>query len=256
MDIKGKRLFITGATSGIGEACAKRAAYMGASLVLLGRRRERLEKLSSFLKGEYGTEVYILSVDVRSWTDLKRAAEEKPSLFRDVDVLINNAGKAKGLDPVHEGRLEHWEEMIDTNLKGLLYVTRLVLPHMVDRGRGHVVNIGSVSGHWVYAGGTVYCATKYGVRALTEGLRLDLCGKGIRVTEIDPGMVETEFSEVRFDGDKSRAKDVYRGFTPLTADDVADAVLWAATRPEHVNVQTLILYPTDQASVTMVHRKE
>lgn len=179
-----------------------------------------------------------------------------PAGWREVDVLVNNAGLGRGLDPLPEGDPDGWDEMVDTNVKGLLYVTRAVTPGMVARRRGHVVNLGSIAGHQVYPGGAVYCSTKHAVKAITRGLRMDLHGTGVRVSTVDPGMVETEFSVVRFGGDRERADRVYAGMQPLTADDVADAVLWCATRPPHVNVDEVILMPTDQASATMVHRRE
>jgi serine 3-dehydrogenase len=255
MDLRGRRAFITGASSGIGRACARLLAGAGCDLVLLARRGPRLAELAGELRRAGGGRIEALAADVRDNAQLTKLREREPRLFDEVDILLNNAGKAKGFDPVHEGRLAHWEEMIDTNLRGLLYVTRLVLPGMVRRGAGHVINVGSVAGHWVYPKGAVYCATKYAVRAFSEGLRQDLLGSGVRVTEIAPGLVETEFAEVRFDGDGARAKEVYRGMTPLSAEDVAQAVLWCMQRPAHVNVQSLVLFPTDQASVTNVHRR-
>lgn len=253
--LHGKKALISGASSGIGRSCAVALAREGVDLVVLGRRRERLEELADRVCREYRIHVEPLAVDVRRNADLERLAREHPTCFTGLDILINNAGKAKGLDPLHQGRLEHWEEMIDTNIKGLLYLTRLILPGMVDRKQGHVINIGSVAGHWLYPSGAVYCASKFAVKAINEGMRLDLHGSGVRVTSVDPGLVKTEFAEVRFDGDRVRGAKVYEGMTPLSPDDVAEAVVWCLSRPLHVNVQSLVLFPTDQASVTLVHRR-
>ncbi|HEX5725156.1 MAG TPA: SDR family NAD(P)-dependent oxidoreductase, partial [Longimicrobiaceae bacterium] len=214
----------------------------------------RLRALEDELRGAHGAECLALELDVRDAGAVSRAVAGLPAAWAEVDVLVNNAGLGRGLAKLHEGDPEEWDEMVDTNLKGLLYVTRAVTPGMVARGRGHVVNLGSVAGHEVYPGGAVYCATKHAVGAITRGLRMDLLGTGVRVSTVDPGMVETEFSVVRFDGDRERADRVYAGMTPLTADDIADAVLWVVTRPPHVNVDEIIIKPTDQASATQVHR--
>ena len=253
--LKDKIVFITGASSGIGRSCARAFAVQGAKLILAARRAERLNELSSGLKTEHGSEVHVLKLDVRDANAVERSIGGLPPGWRDIAVLVNNAGLSRGLAKLHEGKLEDWEEMIDTNLKGLLYVSRAVIPGMVARGRGHVINIGSIAGHEVYPLGNVYNATKFGVRALTNGLRLDLNGTGLRVTSVDPGMTETEFSLVRFRGDSERAGKVYQGFTPLSPDDIADAVVYCATRPPHVDVAEIVVMPTDQASTTLVHRK-
>lgn len=248
-------VLITGASAGIGAACARAFAARGARLLLAARRTDRLETLAEELRQTHGTESHPLALDVRDSVEVTALLGGLPPEWSVIDVLVNNAGLGRGLEPLQEGRTEDWDEMIDTNLKGLLYTTRAVIPGMTERGRGHVVNIGSVAGHEVYPGGAVYCATKHAVDAITRGLRMDLLGTGVRVSTVDPGMVETEFSTVRFGGDRERADRVYAGMTPLTPDDVAEAVVWCATRPPHVNVDQIILKPTDQASATRVHRE-
>ncbi len=253
--LDGRTVLITGASAGIGEACAVVFAAEGARLILAARRRERLEVLAARLTKAHGAAVHVIDFDVRQREAVDAAIESLPVECGSIDVLINNAGLSRGLDRLHEGVPDDWEEMIDTNVKGLLWVDRAVTPGMVRRGGGHVIHIGSIAGRQTYPRGNVYCATKYAVRALTDGLRLDLAGTGVRVTSIDPGMVDTEFSTVRFRGDRERAESVYHGMTPLTADDVAQAVLFAATRPPHVTVAEVLLLPTDQASVTQIHRR-
>ncbi|MFQ3612887.1 MAG: SDR family oxidoreductase [Cyanobacteriota bacterium] len=248
-------VLITGASSGIGAACATLFARSGAKLILAARRQDRLKELALDLEQAFGIQPYLLALDVRDGAEVRRVLQGLPPEWAAIDILINNAGLSRGLDKVHTGVVQDWEEMIDTNLKGLLYVTRAVLPGMVERGRGHVVNIGSIAGRQTYPGGNVYCASKAAVRAISEGLKLDLLGTPIRVTEIQPGMVETEFSEVRFHGDSSRAAAVYQGVTPLTAMDVAEVVVFATSRPPHVNISEVLLLPTDQASTTLVHRR-
>jgi serine 3-dehydrogenase len=250
-----RTVLVTGASSGIGAACARAFAGAGARLVLAARRADRLEALAAELRDAHGTESRLLELDVRDAEAVAAALGALPPEWAEVDVLVNNAGLGRGLEKVQEGDPAGWDEMVDTNVKGLLYVTRAVVPGMVARGRGHVVNIGSVAGHEVYPGGAVYCATKHAVGAITQGLRMDLLGTGVRVSTVDPGMVETEFSVVRFHGDRERADRVYAGMTPLVADDIADAVLWCATRPPHVNVDEIIIKPTDQASATLVSRR-
>jgi serine 3-dehydrogenase len=254
-DLNNRLAFITGASSGIGEACAEAFARAGARLLLCARREERLASLADRLRADHRTDIHYFTLDVRNQTDVQAAIENLPDGWRDIDVLVNNAGLSRGLDPIQEGKLQDWEEMIDTNVKGLLYVSRGVLPGMIERGRGHVINIGSIAGHEVYPKGNVYCATKHAVGAITRGMQLDLLGTGVRVSTVDPGMVETEFSEVRFRGDTERAATVYHGTTPLTGADVADAVLYCATRPPHVNVHEMLLMPSAQASATMVDRR-
>lgn len=247
-------ILITGASSGIGEACARAFAAAGKPVALLARRLDRLESLAKELEREHRIEARAFRLDVTDREAVGAFADREKALLDRVEVLLNNAGLAKGLDPVQSGNLDDWEIMIDTNLKGLLYLTRAVLPHLVAKKRGHVIQLGSIAGRWVYPRGNVYCATKRAVSALTETLRLDLHGTGIRVTEVSPGMVETEFSLVRL-GDAAKAETVYAGVNPLTAKDIADCVLWAASRPAHVNVQEIVVYPTDQATAGVVHRR-
>jgi serine 3-dehydrogenase len=249
-------VLITGASSGIGAACARAFAAAGARLILAARREERLEALAGELKEAHGTESHLIQLDVRDAGVVAHAFGDLPADWSAIDVLVNNAGLSRGLEPIQEGDTRDWDEMVDTNVKGLLYATRAILPGMVERKRGHVINIGSTAGHEVYPGGAVYCATKHAVNAINQGLRIDLLGTHVRVTSVDPGMVETDFSLVRFHGDRDRADKVYRGLTPLTPDDIADVVLFAATRPPHVNLDEIILRPTAQATSTMVDRDE
>jgi 3-hydroxy acid dehydrogenase / malonic semialdehyde reductase len=253
--LKGKIVFITGASSGIGMSCARAFAAQGGKLILAARRRERLEGLAAELAAAFGTASHVVTLDVRDRTAVERTVAGFPAEWKDIEVLLNNAGLSRGLNKLQEGDHKDWEEMIDTNVKGLLYVSRAVLPGMVARGRGHVINIGSIAGREVYPGGNVYCATKFAVDALTNGMRLDLNGTGVRVSAVDPGMVDTEFSLVRFHGDQERADKAYRGFSPLLAEDIADAVLYCATRPLHVDVADMLILPTAQASTTLVHKK-
>jgi NADP-dependent 3-hydroxy acid dehydrogenase YdfG len=248
----GKTVLVTGASSGIGEATARAFAETGARLLLCARRLERLEALRAELGG---VEMHTFALDVQDRAAVEGAFANLPAEWRAVDVLINNAGLSRGLTKVYEDDPGNWEEMIDTNIKGLLYVTRAVLPGMVERERGHVVNLGSTAGHMTYANGAVYCATKAAERAISEGLKLDLMGTPVRVTSIDPGIVETEFSRVRFRGDTARAAKVYADLTPLRAEDVADAIVWVTTRPAHVNVQTVLLTSIDQANSVTFHRR-
>ena len=254
--IKGKLILVTGASSGIGEACARRFAAEGADLILWARRADRLEQLAAELGTKHRVSLSLAVVDVRDRAAVERTAEALVRAGRVPDVLINNAGLASGLAKIHEGDPEDWDRMIDTNLKGLLYASRAIMPHMVVRRRGHVVNIGSTAGHQTYPMGNVYNATKFGVRALTEGMNLDVAGTPLRVSAVDPGFVETEFSEVRFHGDRARAKAVYQGFKPLSADDVADAIAYMVNLPEHVNIPDLIIVPTAQRNVYVVDREQ
>ncbi len=254
--ISGRTVVITGASAGIGAACARAFAAAGARLFLAARRTERLEELARELSDAYGTESHLLALDVRELGIVTQLLTQLPAEWAEIDVLVNNAGMGRGLDPLQEGNPADWDEMIDTNVKGLLYVTRAVLPGMIERGRGHVINLGSVAGHEVYPGGGVYCATKHAVDAITRGLRMDLLGTPIRVSTVDPGLVETEFSVVRFRGDEERATRVYQGYQPLTPDDIADAVLYCATRPPHVNIDQIILKPVAQASAMLVAKEQ
>lgn len=246
---------ITGASSGIGAACARAFARSGSRLLLCARRMDRLEAMEQELRDLGTAAIHSFALDVRNRDAVRDAFEGLPAEWREIDVLVNNAGLSRGLDPIQEGKFQDWEEMIDTNVKGLLYVSRAVLPGMVERGRGHVINIGSIAGHEVYPKGNVYCATKHAVGAITKGMQLDLLGTGVRTSTVDPGLVETEFSVVRFRGDAERAASVYQGLMPLTGDDVAEAVLYCATRPPHVNVHEMLLMPAAQASATVTVRK-
>lgn len=249
--LKDKIALITGASSGIGKACVRKFAAEGARVIMAARRLDRLQKLAA----ELGPSVLPLKLDVRDRDKVERAVEGLPDGWRDIDILVNNAGLSRGLDQFHEASQLDWEEMIDTNIKGLLWVSRAVLPAMVARGRGHVINIGSIAGHQVYPRGNVYCATKHAVDAITQGIRLDLVDTPIKVSTVDPGLVETEFSEVRFRGNTDRAKQVYQGYQPLKGEDIAESVYWVATRPEHVQVAEIIIFPSAQASA-MITRKE
>lgn len=247
-----RTVLVTGASSGIGRACAEAFAAAGARLVVCARRADRLDELAATLD----TDVHTVALDVRDRAAVEAAVAALPAPFDAVDVLVNNAGLAAGgLTGLHEGEPDAWERMVDTNVKGVLWVTRAVVPGMVARGRGHVVNIGSIAGRESYPGGAVYCATKAAVDRITTGLRHDLLGTGVRVSTIDPGMVETEFSVVRFDGDAARAHDVYAGMTPLTPEDVAETVVWVADRPAHVQVSEVVVLATAQASATRVARR-
>jgi 3-hydroxy acid dehydrogenase/malonic semialdehyde reductase len=248
-----KIVFITGASAGIGLAIARLFAAQGARLLLAARRHDRLVAEAPSLNGAAG--VYTLQLDVTDAAAVQRAIDSLPAQWQNIDILINNAGLSRGLDKLYEGKLQDWDEMIDTNVKGLLYVTRAVVPGMVARGRGHIVNLGSTAGRMTYPNGAVYCATKAAERSITEGLREDLLGTPLRVTTVDPGMVETEFSEVRFRGDKTRAAKVYENVTALTPDDIADAIHYAVTRPPHVNISEILLTPLAQANSLLFHRK-
>lgn len=253
--MKGKTIFITGATSGIGQACARKFATMGCRLILNGRNLVKLSALEQELIAS-GVEVLVLAFDVRDREAMRRAVETLPEEWHNIDVLINNAGLVIGMDKEHEGSLEEWDIVIDTNIKALLAMTRLIVPGMVKRGCGHVINIGSIAGDAAYAGGSVYCATKAAVKALSDGLRIDLVDTPLRVTNIKPGMVETNFSVVRFRGDKQKADAVYEGIRPLTGDDIADVVYYAASAPAHVQIAEVLVMPTYQATGTVCHRNK
>ena len=248
-----KTVLITGATSGIGLACARKFAQNGDRLILTGRNEQRLNEIRKELT-EKGSEVLTLAFDVRNREVAEKLMTELPEEWKKIDVLVNNAGLALGLDPEYEGNLDEWETMIDTNIKGLLTMTRLVVPGMVERNSGHIINIGSVAGDAAYAGGNVYCATKAAVKALTDGLRIDVINTAIRVTNLKPGLVETNFSNVRFRGDNERADSLYRGIKPLVGDDIADVAVYAANAPEHVQIAEVLILATHQASASMVVR--
>lgn len=258
--LRDRIVLITGASSGIGSATARVFALAGAKLILVARRQDRLEQLADELgkfveTGDNTLQTHLLSLDVRDRVAVDSAISHLPPDWSSIDVLINNAGLSRGLDKLQEGSIQDWEEMIDTNIKGLLYLTRAIVPGMISRGRGHVLNLGSTAGHQTYPNGNVYCATKAAVRVISEGLKQDLLGTPVRVTSVDPGLVETEFSQVRFRGDTQRAKKVYQGLTPLTPDDVADVIFFCATRPPHVNISEVLLMPTDQAGSMLFNRQ-
>jgi len=252
--LSGSVVFVTGASAGIGAACAFAFAREGARLLLAARRVERLEALRGKLTEAGAADVHTIGLDVRDRAAVEKVIGNLPAEWRAIDVLVNNAGLSRGLDKLYAGKVEDWEEMIDTNVKGLLYVTRAVVPGMVERGRGHVINLGSTAGEMTYPNGAVYCASKAAERAINDGLRQDLLGTAVRVTSVDPGMVETDFSRVRFHGDEARAAKVYQGLTPLTPEDVADAIVWAATRPAHVNIARVLMTPVDQANSLLFNR--
>lgn len=252
--LKGKITFITGASAGIGKACAELFAKEKSNLILTARRIERLKSLAKKLEKQNGVKVKYIQLDVRDYDQVKKIIASLEKSWTKIDVLINNAGLSRGLDKIYEGKKDDWDEMIDTNIKGLAYVTRHVVPLMVKRKKGQIINIGSTAGHEVYPNGNIYAATKFAVTALSQSTRLDVLDKGIKVTSVDPGMVETEFSLVRFRGNKERAKNVYKGLKPLTPKDVAEAALFSATRPEQVNINQIILTPLAQASSTQVVR--
>jgi len=256
MELKGKRVIVTGASAGIGEATARAFAREGAKLVLIARRIDRLRTLADELADAHNTECHCVELDFRRYQTIHRVLEQLPDEWKAIDVLVNNAGLARGLNKLHEGELNDWDEMIDVNVKALLAMSRVVIPWMLKRGTGHVINIGSIAGHETYPNGNVYCSTKFAVRALSRGMKMDLTGTPIRVTSIDPGLVKTEFSMVRFKGDADRARLPYKGIQALTGDDIAEAVVWSATRPPHVNIVEMVVFPTAQSSSTLVHRKE
>lgn len=254
LSLRNKIVCITGASAGIGAACAEEFAKHGCTLILLARRLDRLKALAQQLRAANAIEIFASELDVRSRHDVERFFSALPNEWKSIDILVNNAGLARGLAKLHEGKTDDWDEMIDTNVKGLLYVTRAVAPGMVNRNAGHIINIGSIAGHQTYPMGNVYCASKFAVVGITRSLKMDLLGTRVRVSSVDPGLVQTEFSQVRYRGDIARAAKTYEGMTPLTPQDIAEAVVFCATRPPHVNIQELTITPTDQATVTMVHR--
>ena len=249
-----KIVLITGATSGIGLGCARKFAENGDKVILTGRNEQRLEEIRKELT-EKGCKAITLVFDVRDREKARQCIDSLPEEWKEIDVLVNNAGLALGLEPEFEGDLDEWETMIDTNIKGLLTMTRLIVPGMVERNRGHIINVGSVAGDATYAGGNVYCATKAAVKALSDGLRIDVAGTPIRVTNLKPGLVETNFSNIRFHGDSARAANVYKGIKPLTGDDIADVAVYAANAPEHVQIAEVLILATHQASGSVIVRK-
>ncbi len=255
MVLTDKIVLITGASSGIGQAAAITFANQGAKLLLCARRIERLKELKAHLYRVHpDAQIHVFELDVRDREAVDEAIDALPEEWKQIDILLNSAGLSRGLDKLQEGLIEDWEEMLDTNVKGLLYMTRKVVPGMIARGRGHIINIGSIAGHEVYPRGNVYCASKFAVDAITKGLRMDVVDTPLRVTTIDPGLVETEFSEVRFHGDTERAKTVYKGLEALKPEDIAETILWCASRPAHVQIAEIVIFPTAQASAAVVHR--
>jgi 3-hydroxy acid dehydrogenase/malonic semialdehyde reductase len=255
MSLKGKIVFVTGASAGIGAATALAFAAEGARLLLAARRAGKLSEVASQALERGAAAVHSIDIDVRDHRAVQQAVDDLPPEWAEIDILVNNAGLSRGLDKLYMGRIEDWEEMIDTNVKGLLYVTRAVVPGMVVRARGHVINLGSTAGEITYPNGAVYCATKAAERSINDGLRQDVLGTPVRVTSVDPGMVETDFSLVRFHGDSERAAKVYKGVQPLTAEDVAEVIVWVASRPVHVNIARVTLTPVQQANSLLFHRE-
>lgn len=246
---------VTGATSGIGKSSAKIFAKNNYNLIITGRRQERLDELKKELESNHNIKVLTLCFDIRKQNEVEKAITSLPEEYKAIDVLVNNAGLAAGLAPIQDGNIDHWERMIDTNIKGLLYMTKAVSKLMIARNKGHIINVGSIAGKEAYANGNVYCGTKHAVDALNKGMRIDLLPYNIKVSAVNPGMVETEFSIVRFDGDTERAKKVYEGLQPLMPDDIAETIYWMASRPAHVNINDVIIMPTAQANSTTVNRK-
>jgi len=249
-----KIALVTGATAGIGKATAEILAKNGYNIIITGRRKEQLDSLKNELGVKHKSDVHALTFDIRNRKQTEDAIDKLPKAWKSIDVLINNAGLSAGLAPIHEGLIDDWEQMIDTNIKGLLYITRKIAPIMIKNGSGHIVNISSIAAKELYEGGNVYCATKHAVDALNKGMRIDLVKHNIKVTSISPGFVETEFSIVRFKGDKERASKVYEGMIPLDADDVAEAIWFAVSRPAHVNINDMLIVPTAQANITTIVR--
>jgi 3-hydroxy acid dehydrogenase / malonic semialdehyde reductase len=249
-----KIAFITGATSGIGKACAEKFAAKNYNVIITGRRKELLESFAEELKKKFSVEILTLNYDIRKFEENEKAVASLTGKWREIDVLVNNAGLAAGLSAFQDGKISDWERMIDTNIKGLLYISRLISPIMIERGKGHIINIGSIAGKETYANGNVYCATKHAVDSLTKAMRIDLLKYNIKVTAIHPGAVETEFSLVRFAGDKQAAENVYKGFKPLTGSDIAEAVYYVTALPEHVNINDMIIVPTAQANTVHLNK--
>ncbi|HRS02578.1 MAG TPA: SDR family NAD(P)-dependent oxidoreductase [Bacteroidota bacterium] len=255
MNIENKIALITGASAGIGEACAYKFAEAGCRLILLARRFEKLEGVSRKIRNEYKVPVLVYECDITEFNEVQDILTKLPEEWQNIDILINNAGKARGMEKIQEGSIEDWNEMIDTNIKGLLYVSRIIIPKMVTNKSGHIINIGSIAALEPYPGGNVYCGTKAFVEMISKSMVIDLNGTGVRVTNINPGMVETEFSIVRFHGDEEKAENVYKGFKPLRGEDIADIALFAVTRPAHVCIQEILVTPTAQATTTLTAKK-
>ncbi len=253
--LKNKIVFITGASAGIGEACAYAFAKEGANLILTARRLDRLQEIKEEIEDKFSVNVLAEKLDISNRDEVISVIKNLGEQWMNIDILVNNAGLGRGLNKLHEDDPNGWDEMIDTNVKGLLIVTKEVVKTMVRRKRGHVINIGSIAGHQAYPGGSVYCATKFAVRAISDSLRIEMLEHNIKVSSIDPGMVETEFSEVRFYGDKEKAKNVYKGLKPLSAEDIAETVIFCATRPKHVNINEIIIMPSVQATAMVAHRE-
>lgn len=254
--LKGKIVFITGTTSGIGKASAYAFAEQGANIIICARRINLVNKIAEDICKKFNVKVHPFKLDVSKRDEVNKAIQALPEDFKKIDILINNAGVGRGLNKFYEDNPDGWEEMIDTNIKGLLYVTHFILPGMIERKSGHIINIGSIAGHEAYPKGAVYCASKHAVDAITRSLRMDIIDKNILVSTIDSGLVETEFSKVRFYGDEEKAKNIYKGLTPLTGEDVAEAIIFCATRPAHVNIAEITLLAARQASATVVYREE
>lgn len=255
VSLKGKLVFITGASSGIGKATAYAFAGNGTNLIITARREKSLNEIANDIKEKHNVEVKALKLDVRNYEAVKETVQSLPEEWKNIDILVNNAGLARGKNKIHEDDVEGWEEMIDTNVKGLLYVTREVVPLMTARKKGHVINLGSIAGREAYIGGGVYCAAKHAVTAITRTLRMELLDKKVRVSTVDPGSVETEFSKVRHYGDEEKAKEIYQGIDPLVAEDIADAIIFCANRPLHANIAEMVIFPTAQATATMHYRE-
>ncbi|MDA3867992.1 MAG: SDR family NAD(P)-dependent oxidoreductase [Salinivirgaceae bacterium] len=250
-----KIALVTGATAGIGQETAGQLAATGYNVIITGRRKERLEQQAATIHEQSGAEVYTLHFDIRNREEVTFAFQSLPEKWRKIDLLVNNAGLAAGLSHIQEGSIDDWDQMIDTNVKGLLYISRLIMPMMIENGQGHIINVSSIAGKEVYEKGNVYCASKHAVEAITKGMRVDMLPYGIRVSSVSPGMVETEFSLVRFKGDNQKADGVYEGLNPLTAADIAETIVWVASRPAHVNINDVLIMPTAQANSSNTVRK-
>ncbi len=255
ISLKGKNVFVTGASSGIGKATAELFASEGANLIICARRIDRIEKFAEELNSKYGVPVYFDKLDVRNRVEVEKFIDNIPAEFRTIEILVNNAGLALGYAEFQDDKVESWETMLDTNVKGLLYVTKKVVSIMIENRKGHIINLGSIAGHEAYPKGSVYCASKHAVAAITRSLRMDLIDKNIRVSSVDPGMVETEFSNVRFYGNNEKADNVYKGINPLKPQDIAEAILFCATRPPHANINEMIIMPSVQANAFVTYRK-